>query len=225
MFPEASVYLTPSVYTMSAIATIYVSLTTPRQTDSKKIIAHPPVAHTASVTIGILTYNLQAIEGSIPSTSSHGVVPSASSMCVGASYDRHKTRTIKYYSGLIQVMPLSMSVPPIPTSANPSLPTTGGSVGESLAPVGLSQSNKFVGVLASVGTVSGAAYPIRLRNRIARGNSKIYPIKSFADVNLREIHMFLPLLAATFLIGIYPEVILDTLHMSVKNSIAAKIYF
>ncbi len=37
--------------------------------------------------------------------------------------------------------------------------------------------------------------------------------------------MFLPLLLATFFVGVYPEVILDTLHMSVKNLIAANIYF
>jgi len=225
MFPEASVYFTPLVYTMSAIAIIYVSLTTLRQIDLKKIIAYSSVAHTAFVTIGILTYNLQAIEGSILLMLSHGVVSSALFMCVGVLYDRHKTRTIKYYSGLIQVMPLSMSVLLISTLANLSLPTTGGSVGEFLVLVGLFQSNKFVGVLASVGMVLGAAYSIWLWSRIACGNLKIYFIKSFADVNFREIYMFLPLLAATFLIGIYPEVILDTLHMSVKNLIAAKIYF
>jgi len=160
MFPEASVYFTPLVYTMSAIAIIYVSLTTLRQIDLKKIIAYSSVAHMAFVTIGIFTYNLQAIEGSILLMLSHGVVSSALFMCVGVLYDRHKTRTIKYYSGLIQVMPLFMSVFLIFTLANLSLPTTGGFVGEFLALVGLFQSNKFVGVLASVGMVLGAAYSI-----------------------------------------------------------------
>ena len=45
----------------------------------------------------------------------------------------------------------------------------------------------------------------------------MYFIKAFADVNLREMNMFIPLIFLTFFLGIYPEVILDTLHMSVKN--------
>ena len=44
----------------------------------------------------------------------------------------------------------------------------------------------------------------------------MYFIKAFADVNLREITLFIPLIYITFFMGIYPEVILDTLHMSVK---------
>ena len=44
-------------------------------------------------------------------------------------------------------------------------------------------------------------------------------IKSFADTNIREIYMFIPLLLVTFLLGIYPEIFLDTLHVSVKNLI------
>jgi NADH:ubiquinone oxidoreductase subunit 4 (subunit M) len=225
MFPEASVYFTPLVYTMSAIAIIYVSLTTLRQIDLKKIIAYSSVAHMAFVTLGIFTYNLQAIEGSILLMLSHGIVSSALFMCVGVLYDRHKTRIIKYYSGMIQVMPLFMSFFLIFTLANLSLPTTAGFVGEFLVLVGLFQSNKFVGVLASVGMVLGAAYAIWLWSRIACGNLKIYFIKSFADLNFREMYMFLPLLSATFFVGVYPEVILDTLHMSVKNLIAANIYF
>jgi NADH-quinone oxidoreductase subunit M len=126
---------------------------------------------------------------------------------------------------MIQVMPLFMSFFLIFTLANLSLPTTAGFVGEFLVLVGLFQSNKFVGVLASVGMVLGAAYAIWLWSRIACGNLKIYFIKSFADLNFREMYMFLPLLSATFFVGVYPEVILDTLHMSVKNLIAANIYF
>jgi NADH:ubiquinone oxidoreductase subunit 4 (subunit M) len=33
--------------------------------------------------------------------------------------------------------------------------------------------------------------------------------------------MFIPLIFLTFFLGIYPEVILDTLHMSVKNLVGA----
>jgi NADH-ubiquinone oxidoreductase chain 4 len=161
MFPEASIPPTPSIHVPSVVAIIHISLTTLRQVDSKKIIAYSSVAHMAFVTLGISTSNSQAPEGSILLMLSHGVVSSALSMCVGVLYDRHKTRIIKYYSGMIQVMPIFMTSSPISTPANPSLPTTGGSIGESLVLVGLFQSNKVITFLAATGMVLGAAYSIR----------------------------------------------------------------
>jgi len=160
MFPEASIFFTPLIYVMSVVAVIYISLTTLRQVDLKKIIAYSSVAHMAFVTLGIFTYNLQAIEGSILLMLSHGVVSSALFMCVGVLYDRHKTRIVKYYSGMIQVMPIFMTLFLIFTLANLSLPTTGGFIGEFLVIIGLFQSNRTITFLAATGMVFGAAYSI-----------------------------------------------------------------
>ena len=160
MFPEAPTYSTPPIYLLSVIAIIYVSPTTLRQIDSKKIIAYSSVAHMAFVTLGVFTPNLQALEGSILLMSSHGLVSSAPSMCVGIPYDRHKTRIVKYYSGSSQVMPLLLTVSFVSTLANLSFPTTSGSIGEFLVLAGLFQTNKFITFLASTGMVLGAAYSI-----------------------------------------------------------------
>jgi len=160
MFFEASLYFVPLIYVLSVIAIIYISLTTLRQVDLKKIIAYSSVAHMAFVTLGIYTFNLQAIEGSILLMLSHGVVSSALFMCVGVLYDRHKTRIIKYYSGMIQVMPIFMTIYLIFILANLSLPTTGGFIGEFLVIIGLFQSNKVITFLAAIGMVLGAAYSI-----------------------------------------------------------------
>ena len=55
MFPEATLCFTPFIYTLSAIAIIYTSLTTSRQIDLKKIIAYSSVAHMNFVTIGMFS--------------------------------------------------------------------------------------------------------------------------------------------------------------------------
>jgi len=83
MFPDASIYFTPLVYTLSCIAVIYTSLTTLRQVDMKRIIAYSSVAHMGFVTIGMFTLNVQGIEGSMLLMLSHGVVSSALFLCVG----------------------------------------------------------------------------------------------------------------------------------------------
>ena len=198
MFPEASIYFKPFVYLLSVIAIIYVSLTTLRQIDLKKIIAYSSVAHMAYVTLGIFSFDLPAVEGSILLMLSHGLVSSALFMCVGIIYDRHKTRIIKYYSGLIQVMPIFITIFFIFTLANLSFPTTFGFIGEFLVLVGVYQTNKIITFLASVGMVLGAAYSIWLWNRIACGNLKVYFINTYADLNYREILIFIPLIFLTF---------------------------
>jgi len=114
----------------------------------------------AFVTLGIFTLNLQAIEGSIFLMLSHGIISSALFMCVGVLYDRHKTRVVKYYSGMIQVMPIFMTIFLIFTLANLSLPTTAGFIGEFLIIVGVFQMNKMITFIAAIGMVLGAAYSI-----------------------------------------------------------------
>ena len=91
MFPIASVYFSPLVYTLSLIATIYASLTTLRQIDLKKIIAYSSVSHMGFVTIGIFSFNIQGVEGSVLLMLSHGLVSSALFLSIGVLYDRYKT--------------------------------------------------------------------------------------------------------------------------------------
>jgi proton-translocating NADH-quinone oxidoreductase chain M len=106
LFPYASIYFTPLIYAFACIAVIYTSLTAIRQTDLKRIIAYASVAHMNLVLIGMFVYNLQGLEGSILQQLSHGLVSGALFLCVGLLYERHHTRIIKYFTGLIATMPL-----------------------------------------------------------------------------------------------------------------------
>ncbi len=55
MFPEASEFFTPLVYSLSIIAIVYTSLVALAQEDMKKLIAYSSVAHMGYVTLGIFT--------------------------------------------------------------------------------------------------------------------------------------------------------------------------
>jgi proton-translocating NADH-quinone oxidoreductase chain M len=106
LFPEASLYFTPLVYSMAAMAVVYTSLTAIRQTDLKRIIAYTSVAHMNLVVIGLFSFNLIGFEGAMLQSLSHGFVASALFLVIGVIYDRHHTRMVKYYGGLVHVMPL-----------------------------------------------------------------------------------------------------------------------
>lgn len=57
----------------------------------KKIIAYSSVGHMNYVTIGVMSQNVQGIEGSIYLMLGHGIVSSALFLCVGMLYERYKT--------------------------------------------------------------------------------------------------------------------------------------
>ena len=219
MFPEASIYFTPLVYTLSVIAVIYASLTTLRQVDIKRIIAYSSVAHMGFVTIGIFSLNIQGIEGSMLLMLSHGIVSSALFLCVGIIYDRHKTRIIKYYSGLTVKMPLYSILFLFFILANMGFPGTSSFVSEFLVLVGAFKSNIFMTVLAATGVIWGGAYSIWLYNRVAFGNIRTSHIERFQDLDRREFMVFLPCVLLVLLMGIYPEIFLNAMHTSISHLI------
>src|SRR6201991_4980206 len=94
MFPDASAYFTPLVYTLSVVAIIYTSLVALAQEDMKKLIAYSSVAHMGIVTLGIFTVTSEGLQGAMIQMLSHGVVSAALFLCVGVIYDRMHTRRI-----------------------------------------------------------------------------------------------------------------------------------
>jgi len=220
LFPEASLYFTPLVFTMSILAVIYTSLTAVRQTDLKRIIAYTSVAHMNLVMIGLFSFNVVGLEGAILQSLSHGFVSSALFLVIGVVYDRHHTRMVKYYSGLVHTMPLFIIIFLIFTMANIGLPGTSSFVGEFLILAGAFKVNTTACFFGATGMVLGGAYSLWLFNRMAYGNLKIQYLTSFQDITWREFLVFLPLLIGTFVMGIYPEIFLEVMHASVNNLVA-----
>ena len=220
LFPYASVYFTPFIYSFACIAVIYTSLTAIRQTDLKRIIAYASVAHMNLVLIGMFVYNLQGLEGSILQQLSHGLVSGALFLCVGVIYDRHHTRLVKYYSGLAHTMPIYIAIFMFFSMANIALPGTSSFVGEFLILAGAFQTNTTVCVLSATGMILGGGYSLWLFNRVAFGNIKVQYMKAFSDVDKREFGTLLPLIVLTLVMGIYPEIFLDPMHVSCNNLLA-----
>ena len=158
LFPDASLYFVPLVYTLSLIAIIYTSLVALMQEDMKKLIAYSSVAHMGFVTLGIFTMTQQGIEGSIFQMISHGLVSAALFLCVGVVYDRLHTRLINRYGGLVSIMPKYAIVFMVFTLGALGLPGTSGFVGEFLVLMGTFKKNILVATIASLGVILGAAY-------------------------------------------------------------------
>jgi len=141
LFPESSAYFAPLVFTISVFGVIYASITTLQQIDLKKIIAYSSVGHMGLVTIGLFSFNTQGILGCVLLMISHGIVSGGLFLCIGLLYERHQTRIIRYYSGLIFTMPIFSVFFIILTLGNIGLPGTSSFIGEFLVILGCYEAN------------------------------------------------------------------------------------
>ena len=224
LFPNASFFFTPFVYTIAVVGIIYTSFTAIRQSDFKRIIAYTSIAHMNLVILGIFSFNSIGLEGAIFQSLSHGFVASALFLVIGIVYDRYHTRIVKYYSGLASVMPLYISIFLFFTMANISFPGTSSFIGEFLILTGSFKCSTVVTFLGATGVILGGAYSLWLLNRIAFGNMKVQYCAKFLDLNKREFICFLPLILGTLFLGILPNIVLSSIHNSV-NCLIEIIYF
>lgn len=215
--PDASHYFSPLVQTIAIISIIYASLATIIQQDTKTLVAYSSICHMGCVVLGVFSNSLIGIEGAILLGIAHGFVSPALFICIGGIiYERTGTRLIKYIKGLATYMPVFTILFFVFTLANMGTPLSLNFLGEQLALIGIWQINPIVAVLGGTGIVFSACYSIFLYNRISYGSYSPH-LKPLLDISRREFALLIALLIPTVALGVLPNVILDTLHVSVTQ--------
>ncbi len=216
MLPEATDYFIPLIMALSIIAIIYTSLVALAQTDIKKLIAYSSVAHMGIVTIGIFLVNQQGLEGAMMQMISHGIVSAALFLCVGVIYDRMHTREISFYGGLVKRMPLYATVFMIFMLGSVGLPGTSGFVGEFLVIIGAFKFSSYVVIGAAFGIILSAVYMLYLYKRIIFGEITNVKLSEIIDINTREKLILIPLAISVIIMGVFPNIFLDPMRLSLE---------
>lgn len=214
LLAKASVYFTPLIYMVCVISLIYGTFTTIRQIDLKKIIAYSSIVHMNLIVLGIFSMSLLGIQASIFLMLAHGIVSSAMFFLIGMLYDRTKTRQLKYYGGLVQVMPIFSFLLCFFSFSNISFPGTFSFAGEIMLFCGIFLKNSTIMFFACFGIMATAIYSIWLVNRIIFGNLKTIYIKQYYDLTKHEVLVLFPLFFYVIYFGLVPNIILDYLYSS-----------
>jgi NADH-ubiquinone oxidoreductase chain 4 len=221
ILPKASLEYTFVIYMIGIITILYASFSTLRTTDIKELIAYSSVSHAAVYLIGVFSNNIQGIEGSILLGLGHGFVSSGLFICAGGIlYDRFHTRSIYFYKGIVQIMPLFSIMFFILCLANCGVPLTLNFIGEFLSLYGIFERLPLIGLLPSLSIILSAAYTIYMFNRITFGGyySKFFK-NNVIDLNIREFMILFILIFFTIILGIFPSFLFDGLHYSISNLI------
>jgi NADH-quinone oxidoreductase subunit M len=216
ILPEATSAMMMPMLVLSLIGIVYGGIICLAQTDLKRLIAYSSVSHMGFVTLGIFALNTQSVEGGILQMINHGVVTGALFLGIGMVYERTHTRKISDYGGLATNMPVFASFFLLFTLASVGLPGTNGFIGELLILLGSFLTKPWVALIAASGLIIGAWYMLWLYQRIFFNpvNSRWNGIK---ELDAREIATFLPMVILIFWIGLYPNSMLEYMHVSVAH--------
>jgi NADH-ubiquinone oxidoreductase chain 4 len=215
--PDATNYFVPLVHTIAVVSLVYSSLATLRQTDIKCLVAYSSISHISIVVLGLFSNTILGIEGAILLSLAHGIISPAMFILVGGViYERGHTRIIRYFRGLAVYMPVFSVLFFITTAFNMAVPLSLNWAGEFMSLAALFQRSPLVGGIAASSIVLSAAYSIFLFNRITFGAYSPY-LTQFPDINRREFFLVFPLLALTLIFGIFPNIILNDIHVPVTQ--------
>ena len=219
MLPEATATFTPFIVALSLIAIIYGAYMALAQADLKKLIAYSSVSHMGFVTLGIFVLNQQGIEGAVLQMVNHGITTGALFICVGTIYERTHSRLIADNLGLARPMPRYATFLVIFALSSLGLPGTNSFVGEFLVLIGTILWSKPTAVVAALGVILAAVYLLWMVQRVAFGMRVTNSDSHLADLNVREMATFAPLLVLVFWIGFFPNPFLKVMHVSVDRVI------
>jgi NADH-quinone oxidoreductase subunit M len=220
ILPDATRSLVWFIALLSIIGIVYGALVAMAQRDWKRLVAYSSVSHMGLVMLGMFALNPVGIKGSIVQQLNHGISTGALFLIVGIVYERRHTRLISEYGGLSKIMPVYAAIFGVMMLSSIGLPALNGFIGEFLILQGIFTVNKMWAAVAATGIVLGAAYMLWLYQRTMFGKVENPKNEHLADLNLREVFTFVPLILLAVWIGIYPTPFLDRLDTSVDKVVA-----
>jgi NADH-quinone oxidoreductase subunit M len=202
---------------LSIVGIVYGALVSLMQADWKKLVAYSSVSHLGFCTLGIFSMNPNGIAGSVLQQVNHGLSTGMLFLVIGIIYERRHTREIKEYGGLAHVMPKFAIVFAIAMLSSAGLPLLNGFVGEFTILQGAFEANPIWAAFAVTGVILGAAYLLWLYQRTMLGQVTNGKNLTIPDMTLREVALFVPLIAWSIWIGIYPKPYFDILRQPVTE--------
>jgi len=216
---------------LSLIAIVYIGLVAIVQTDMKKLIAYSSIAHMGFATLGcFMVYDIIqhkaafqdayiSLEGAVIQMIAHAFGSGAMFLGVGILADRHynHSRLIKDYGGIANKMPIFATFFLLFAMSNVGLPGTAGFVGEFMVIMSALQAHFWVAFVASLTLILSASYTLWMVKRVFFGPVTNENVEHFQDISFLEITNYTLLAAGVFFLGLYPEPVLNLLHVTVGH--------
>jgi NADH-quinone oxidoreductase subunit M len=217
-FPDAARVMAPVVVGMAVAGILYAALVAAVQRDLKRLVAYSTVAHLGFIALGIFVGTVTAMNGSVLQWMNQAISTGALFVLVAILQQRRNTRLIEDFSGLAKSMPVFSGLFLLFALSALGLPGLNNFIGEFLILAGTFFSGyRWWVILATSGTVLAAVYLLWAYQRAFHGPLVDEANRRLADLDLREIAMLAPAVAAMFLVGFYPQAFLTRIQPAAEK--------
>lgn len=208
IFPEGVDQFDNVVIGLSVVGMIYASLLAMQQDDLKRFIAYSSIAHIGLMNAALFVTNESGLQGAMIQFFSHGVNVLGMWIVVELIEQKLGTRKMSELGGLAQKTPVLAILLVIVALANVALPLTNAFVGEFLMFNGLFQFNVWYAAAGGISIILSAVYTLRMIQNVFFGNTNERTVQA-SDINLREQLSLIVIVAAIFVMGIYPQPVFE----------------
>jgi NADH-quinone oxidoreductase subunit M len=229
IFPEGAIYYAFGMGALGVCTIIYASMNALAMQDLKRMVAYASVAHMGFVLLGLASATQAGVHGALFQMISHGLVVTLLFGIVGVLQSRTQDRRIESYSGLIAKMPYYSIITMVSFFAALGLPGFSSFIAELMILIGAFQASflpKWMGIAGVIGILLNATYLVWTIQRVFLGSFYLrYPgwLAVLKDLHTREYILFIPLLLLIFLLGVYPQLLLDLITDS-TNLLVTRIH-
>lgn len=204
---------------LSVIGIVYGSLMAIAQKNFKLLIAYSSIAHVGLISAGILSGNIQGVQGGLFEMLSHGILAVAMFYVydmfesrlghddinkMGGVRDGHATFAFLYFALVM---------------GSVALPFTSGFVGEFLLLIGLYQASGWFAIFGGLTVVLGAVYMLRAFQKMMLGPASAVTT-AFSPMTKQDKIILIVLVALVVILGVYPDPIMKMSNTAVESILA-----
>lgn len=164
--------------------------------------------------VGLFSNHLHGIVGCYIYSITHALIASGLFLIIGFLYNRYHTRTMKYFRGLALFLPTLISLLFLFSISNISFPGTAGFIPELLLYASSIHLSPLVLFLLLSAVLLLPLYFIYAFHKISFGLLSPYLSTLFQDLSIKEFHTLFPLIFFIFYLGLFPNILLDSITLS-----------
>ena len=229
IFPAGLHYWQPVIAWLAVAGIIYAGLVALVQDDFKFVIGYSSVSHMGFVLLGLAAANPAAVAGAVLQMFSHGVIAGLLFAVVGRMvYERTHTRELGALRQLPlhRLMPFAAVVFVVAGLASMGMPGFSGFPAELTILIGAWQVSKVWALVAAVGVLIAGAFTLRVIqvSFFGRTEGTAHPGHPLPPLTWPERSGAILLLAATLLIGLKPDLLLNWIGPSLHSPLMQAVW-
>ncbi len=221
LFPLATVKFSHVVMILSIIGIIYASFIAILQDNLKKLVAYSSIAHIGLMCAALFAMNQLSVQGVMIQMFNHGINIIGLWIVIDLLEKQTGVKQISKLGGVASKAPVLTIMLVIIALANIALPLTNAFIGEFLMFSGLYKFNIWYTAVAGIGIILAAIYTLNMIQKVFYGNTNSIT-ESVKDISWNEKLILGFIVCLIFVIGVYPQPLIDITKESVTILLSKK---